>query len=71
MLLLDLGGVYHVVSAGLPTVLLVVRRVNSSGNELAPCSAQDSVRQVLDITGFTSMFSTHRARSDAITAIAG
>jgi anti-anti-sigma factor len=70
-LLIDFSGIDFVTSAGLRAVLVLVKKVNSAGGSFALCGVQDSVREVLDITGFTSMISIHAARADAIAALAG
>jgi anti-anti-sigma factor len=70
-LLLDFSGVDFVTSAGLRAVLQIVKRVKASGGVLALCSVQAPVREVLDISGFTSMFDVHPARPDAIAAMSG
>ncbi|HTV36241.1 MAG TPA: STAS domain-containing protein [Xanthobacteraceae bacterium] len=69
-LLIDFAGVDFVTSAGLRAVLLLVKKVKAAGGTFALCAVQDSVREVLDITGFTGMFSIHPARADAIAALA-
>lgn len=68
-LLIDFAGVDFVTSAGLRAVLLLVKKVKAAGGTFALCSVQDSVREVLDITGFTGMFNIHAARADAIAAL--
>jgi anti-anti-sigma factor len=68
-LLIDFAGVDFVTSAGLRAVLLLVKKVKAAGGTFALCSVQDSVREVLDITGFTGMLSIHPARADAIAAL--
>ena len=68
-LLLDFGGVDFVTSAGLRAVLQIVKRVKASGGVFALCNVQEPVREVLDISGFTAMFSIHPARQDAIAAM--
>jgi anti-anti-sigma factor len=68
-LLIDFAGVDLVTSAGLRAVLLLVKKVKAAGGRFALCSVQDSVREVLDITGFTGMFSIYRARADGIAAL--
>ncbi|MGH6677301.1 MAG: STAS domain-containing protein, partial [Xanthobacteraceae bacterium] len=70
-LLIDFAGVDFVTSAGLRAVLLVVKKVKAAGGSFALCAVQDPVLEVLDITGFTSMLRIHRARADAIAAMAG
>lgn len=68
-LLIDFSGVDFVTSAGLRAVLLLVKKVKAAGGTFALCGVQDSVREVLDITGFTGMFSIHPARAEAIAAL--
>lgn len=68
-LLIDFAGVDFVTSAGLRAVLLLVKKVKAAGGTFALCSVQDSVREVLDITGFTGMMSIHAARAEAIAAM--
>ena len=68
-LVIDFAGVDFVTSAGLRAVLILVKKVKAAGGSFALCSVQDSVREVLDITGFTGMFSIHAARADAIAAL--
>ncbi len=68
-LLIDFAGVDFVTSAGLRAVLLLVKKVKAAGGTFALCNVQDSVREVLDITGFTGMLSIHPARADAIAAL--
>jgi anti-anti-sigma factor len=68
-LLIDFAGVDFVTSAGLRAVLLLVKKVKAAGGTFALCSVQDSVREVLDITGFAGMLSIHPARADAIAAL--
>jgi anti-anti-sigma factor len=70
-LLVDFAEVDFVTSAGLRAVLLIVKRVKASGGSFALCSVQDSVREVLDISGFTAMLTIHPARADGIAALAG
>jgi anti-sigma B factor antagonist len=70
-LLVDLGGVDFVTSAGLRAVLQILKRVKSSGGLFALCSVQPPVLEVLDISGFTAMLSIHPERAEAIAAMAG
>jgi anti-anti-sigma factor len=70
-LLIDFAGVDFVTSAGLRAVLILVKKVKAAGGSFALCGVRDSVREVLDITGFTGMFSIHPARDEAIAALRG
>ena len=70
-LLIDFAGVDFVTSAGLRAVLVLVKRVKAAGGSFALCCVQASVREVLDITGFTEMLRIHAARAEAIAAMGG
>jgi anti-anti-sigma factor len=70
-LLIDFSGIDFVTSAGLRAVLVLVKKVNAAGGSFALCGVQNSVREVLDITGFTSMISIHPARADALAVLGG
>lgn len=70
-LLIDFAGVDFVTSAGLRAVLVLVKRVKAAGGSFALCAVQESVREVLDITGFTGMLPIHSARAEAIAAMCG
>jgi anti-anti-sigma factor len=69
-LLVDFSGVDFVSSAGLRAVLAVLKRVKAANGRLALCSVQPAVREVLDITGFTSMLDMHSGRAEAMAALA-
>jgi anti-anti-sigma factor len=69
-LLIDFSGVDFVTSAGLRAVLLLVKKVRAAGGSFALCGVQDSVREVLDIAGFTGIFNIHAERTEAMAAMA-
>ena len=68
-LLIDFTGVDFVTSAGVWAVLVLSKKIKSAGGSLALCSVRDSVREVLDVSGSTSMLSIHPARAEAIAAM--
>jgi anti-anti-sigma factor len=68
-LLIDFTGVDFVTSAGLRAVLLLIKKVKATGGAFALCGVQDSVREVLDIAGFTGMINIYPARTAAIAAM--
>lgn len=69
-LLVDFSGVDFISSAGLRVVLAVLKRVKAANGRLALCSIQPAVREVFDITGFTSMLDMHSGRAEAMVALA-
>lgn len=68
-ILIDFTEVDFVTSAGLRAVLILLKKVKAAEGSFALCGVQDSVREVLDISGFTAMISIHPARSDGIAAL--
>jgi anti-anti-sigma factor len=69
-LVVDFSGVDFVSSAGLRVVLTLLKRVKAANGVLALCAVQASVKEVLDITGFTSMLDVHAGRAEAMAALA-
>jgi anti-anti-sigma factor len=69
-LLVDFSGVDFVSSAGLRVVLGVLKRVKAAHGKFVLCSVQPPVREVLDITGFTSMLDMQPSRTEAMVALA-
>jgi len=55
-LLVDLGGVEYISSAGLRVFLMLARKVKEAGGRLVLCGMGASVRQVFDLAGFTALF---------------
>src|SRR5689334_1840185 len=68
-LLIDFTGVDFVTSAGLRAVLTVLKTVKAAGGLFALCGVQSTVREVLDITGFSGMIDIHPERGAALKAM--
>ena len=69
-ILIDFTDIDYVSSAGLRALLLLVKKAKGSGSVFALCGLNEQVREVLDISGFTSMFSIHLGRAEGIAALA-
>jgi anti-sigma B factor antagonist len=69
-LVLDFAQVDFVSSAGLRAVLTLVKKVKAANGVFALCAVQAPVREVLDITGFTSMIDIHPGLDTALAAMA-
>ena len=54
-LFLDLKGLEYISSAGLRILLVAQKQVTSQGVKLELTGVKDSVKQVLDMTGFSSL----------------
>jgi anti-anti-sigma factor len=68
-ILIDFTDIDFVSSAGLRVLLLLVKKANASGGVFAFCSVNDQVRQVLDVSGFTPMFSIHSGCAEGLAAL--
>lgn len=55
-LILDLGPLEYLSSAGLRSILIVGKSLGAVGGALSLANAQGLVREVLDISGFLGMF---------------
>jgi stage II sporulation protein AA (anti-sigma F factor antagonist) len=69
-LVLDLGGVRYVSSAGLRVLLVVAKRLAGTG-AFALSRVTEPVRQVLDMTGFSGIMKVLPSVEEAVTAVGG
>ena len=69
-IVVDFANVDFVSSAGLRAVLTLVKKVRAANGVFALCAVQGPVREVLDITGFTTMIHVHPELSSALAAMA-
>lgn len=65
-LVLDLGGLEYVSSAGLRAILLAVKRGNAVGCALAACGLRDHIREVFDLSGFATVLPLHATVAEAM-----
>ena len=56
LLVVDLGGLEYISSAGLRSILVVAKKVKSKKGEICFCNASDMVKEVFSFSGFSSMF---------------
>jgi anti-anti-sigma factor len=68
-ILIDFTDIDFVTSAGLRALLLLMKKAMASGSVFALCGVNEQVREVLDISGFTAMFSIHSSRAEGIAAL--
>lgn len=66
---LDLGGVEYVASAGLRALMLAAKQVKTQGGTLVVAALQPVVREVFEISKFTLLFKTYASVRDALAAI--
>ena len=67
--ILDLQNVEYISSAGLRSVLSLGKKVRSDGGGLVFCSLRGMVREVFEISGFSSIFTIYDTREQALEAI--
>ena len=70
-LVLDLAGVDYISSAGLRVLLLAAKRLKPPQGSLVLCGLGPSVRTVLELAGFTSLFVVEPAREQALARSSG
>jgi len=70
-LIIDLQGVEYISSAGLRVLLLVTNRVRPLGGRLVLCAMGQSVREVFELAGFTTIFAIVGSRDLALARLAG
>lgn len=68
-IVVDLSGVEYVSSAGLRVFLMLAKKVKASSGKLALCALPPSVRQVFDLSGFTTLFIVEATIEQAFTRI--
>ncbi len=57
-LVVDMGGLEYISSAGLRCILGVDKKIKAQGGKLALCNLKGMVKEVFQISGFSVMFST-------------
>lgn len=65
-LVIDLKELEYVSSAGLRVLLMTAKKLNGMDGHLALSSMNESVRQVFDIAGFTSVFTIAATSVEAV-----
>ena len=66
---LDLSDVPYVSSAGLRVLLIGAKAARAAGHKLVLTGLSDSVREVFDISGFTSIFAIETDVDSALAAL--
>jgi len=55
-LLVDCTDMEYISSAGLRSLIILLKETKGAGHTLRMCSLKPSVRQVFDMTGFSTLF---------------
>lgn len=65
-IVLDLGGVEYMSSAGLREMVRVLKRVKRSGGDLRIANPSDRVREVLELAGLDTIFEIYSTQVEAV-----
>ena len=65
-IVMDLGGVDYISSAGLRTILVLARKLNGSGGQIRFCGLRGMVQEVFSISGFNSLFPVFPSLTEAL-----
>jgi len=65
-LVIDCASLDFISSAGLRSLLLAVKKMKAAGGQIALAALQPHVKEVFDISGFSSLFVIHGSKADAI-----
>lgn len=68
-IILDLSGLEYISSAGLRVLLMAAKRAQKTSSRLLLASPREAVKQVLDLSGFTSILDIHATRHEALSAL--
>ena len=65
-MVMDLGGVDYISSAGLRAILILARKLNGMGGKIRFCGLKGMVQEVFSISGFTSLFPVFPSLTEAL-----
>lgn len=55
-LLIHCSGLSYVSSSGLRVFLMALKKIKAGGGQMVLCCLQDSIQEVFDISGFSTLF---------------
>jgi len=70
-LVVDLGRVDYISSAGLGVLFALAKRMRETGGALALCALGDQVRRVFDLAGYIPHFTVAATRAEAVALVSG
>jgi len=68
-IILDLSGLAYISSGGLRVLLATAKKLHNEGDRLVLCGLSVEVQKVMNLAGFTAIFSIYATVSDALKAI--
>jgi anti-anti-sigma factor len=66
---IDFSELDYISSAGLRVILTTAKRVKAADHALTLCCVHDNVREVMDVSGFASIFGMHDTVDAACSAV--
>lgn len=68
-LLLDMGELEYISSAGLRVLLVTAKKLKQSGGRFALCNLRANVHEVLEVSGFLAILAVSDSREAAIASL--
>ena len=65
-ILIDFGALDYISSAGLRVLLATAKKLKAAGGDLKICSLNDTVQEVFDISGFSSILAVSANQEEAL-----
>jgi anti-anti-sigma factor len=66
ILILNCSGLNYISSSGLRVFLIIHKRLLAKNGELRLCSLQTGIKEIFDISGFSSIFSIYPDQESAV-----
>ncbi len=70
-LLLDMGGITFLSSAGLRVLLMLARKFTGPAKAFALCALEDHINEVITVSGFSQIIQVHGSQAEAVSAMGG
>ncbi|PWC34109.1 STAS domain-containing protein [Azospirillum sp. TSO35-2] len=70
-LVVDMERLSYISSAGLRSLLIAAKKARPSGGRIALSAMAPHIREVFDLSGFSSLFEIHGDAAAAVTALGG
>jgi anti-sigma B factor antagonist len=64
--LINFAALEYISSAGLRVLLATAKKLKASGGDLKICSLNDTVQEVFDISGFSSILTVSKDQDEAL-----
>jgi len=68
-LIVDLGGLEYISSAGLRSILTIAKNVKGKQGQIVLCGLRDTVKEVFEISGFSTIIPVSESVESAIKEI--